>query len=272
MIKNLDNPKYVKHMAFLKAHDVLHFNMQEFGLDIEHIRSSDYNYAHRDQKKREEFDKLKSCFDYTMQQFFEGMPKLYEAVRKHRKEMQKGSMICSTFMDQYDIWKSAIADTRQWSQMWWNQNHPRTSCKVKCDKTTLGKMRMEQNKDSYWKEAKLFISPLWYHKVYKKGLDTVQYLGRPCFVADVKKVEIARLSADSINAYKCNIVSVKAGELTVFEDMWLASYQVSEGRPYSDGDGWTPPETINAVSPELRRAETNVSQRITKEVIGNLLD
>ena len=272
MIKNLDNPQFVKHMAFKKAHNILQFNMQEFDLDIEHIRSADYNYVSRDAKKREEFDKLKSCFDYSMQQFFESMPKLYEAVKKHRSEIKKGSVLCETHMHQYDIWKTAIEDTKQWSQIWWRDKHPRTSCKIKCDKTTLGNVTMEQNNDSYWKEGKLFISPLWYHKVYKKGLDTVQYMGRPCFVADIQKVKIDRLSADGINAYKVNIVSAKSGELQVHNDMWLASYQVNEGKTSSDGKVFTPPETINAVSPELRRAETNVSQRITKEVIGNLLD
>jgi hypothetical protein len=97
-------------------------------------------------------------------------------------------------------------------------------------------------------------------------------MGRPCFVGDVQKVQIDRLSADGINAYKVNIVSAKSGELTVHNDMWLASYQVNEGSVGEKYGTIIPPETINAVSPELRRAETNVSQRITREVIGNLLD
>jgi|TARA_B100001059_G_C17812627_1_gene573200 hypothetical protein len=272
MLKNLDNPQVVKHLAFSKAHEVLKFNMAEFGLDIDHIRSADYNYKHRDQAKREEFDKLKSCFDYNMQQFFEGMPKLYEAVKSHRKDVKKGSVLCDTFMHQYDIWKTSIDATKNEVRGWWRDNHPRTSCKVKCDKDTLGNVRIEQNLDSYWKEGKIFVSPLWFHKVYKKGLSTVQYMGRPCFVGDVKKVEIDRLSADGINAYKVNIVSAKSGELKVHNDMWLASYQVNEGSVGVGGGKIVAPETINAVSPELRRAETNVSQRITREVLGNLLD
>ena len=41
MIKNLDNPKVLKHLAFKKAHEVLKFNMAEFGFDIENIKSGD---------------------------------------------------------------------------------------------------------------------------------------------------------------------------------------------------------------------------------------
>jgi hypothetical protein len=80
------------------------------------------------------------------------------------------------------------------------------------------------------------------------------------------------LSADGIDAYKVNIVSAKSGELQVHNDMWMASYKVNDGSPSSKHGNIVPPETINAVSPELRRAETNVSQRITREVLGNLLD
>jgi len=54
--------------------------------------------------------------------------------------------------------------------------------------------------------------------------------------------------------------------------MWLASYKVNEGSFNAKHETVIPPETINAVSPELRRAETNVSQRITREVLNNLLD
>lgn len=272
MIKNLDNPKVLKHLAFKKAHEVLKFNMAEFGLDIEHIKSGDYNYKNRNQAKREEFEKLKSCFDYDMQQFFEGMPRLYTSVKAYRKDAQKGSVTCDTHMDQYDIWKTAIQFTKKTVQSWWRDNHPRTSCTVKCDKETSGNVRIEQDLDSYWKEGKIFVSPLWFHKVYKKGLSTVQYMGRPCFVGDIKKVEVDRLSADGIDVYKVNIVSAKSGELQVHNDMWLASYKVNEGSFNAKHGTVIPPETINAVSPELRRAETNVSQRITREVLNNLLD
>ena len=272
MIKHLDNPQVVKHLAFKNAHEILQYNLSKFGLDIEHIRAMDYRTSNRDQAKKNEFEKLKSCFGYNMQQFFDGQFKLYEAVKSYRKDMIKGSVTCETHMHQYDIWKTAIEITKTEVQNWWRDNHPRTSCKVKCDKETSGNVRIEQDLDSYWKEGKLFISPLWFHKVYKKGLSTVQYMGRPCFVGDVQKVHIDRLSADGINAYKVNIVSAKSGELKVHNDMWLASYQVNEGSVGEKYGTIIPPETINAVSPELRRAETNVSQRITREVIGNLLD
>jgi hypothetical protein len=81
MLENLNNPQVIKHLVFKKAHEVLKFNMSQFGLDIEHIKSGDYNNKNRNQAKREELEKLKSCFDYDMQQFFEGMPRLYSSVK-----------------------------------------------------------------------------------------------------------------------------------------------------------------------------------------------
>ena len=152
MLENLSNPQVIKHLVFKKAHEVLKFNMSQFGLDIEHIKSGDYNNKNRNQAKREELEKLKSCFDYDMQQFFEGMPRLYSSVKSYRRDAKKGSVLCGTHMDQYDIWKTAIQLTKQTAQSWWRDNHPRTSCTVKCDKETLGNVRIEQELQSYWKD------------------------------------------------------------------------------------------------------------------------
>ena len=112
MIKHLDNPQVVKHLAFKNAHEILQYNLSKSGLDIEHLRAMDYRSSNRDQAKKNEFEKLKSCFGYDMQQFFDGQFKLYEAVRSHRKDMVKGSVTCETHMHQYDIWKTAIEITK----------------------------------------------------------------------------------------------------------------------------------------------------------------
>ena len=77
------------------------------------------------------------------------------------------------------------------------------------------------------------------------------------------------LSADNIQVHKVDLLSSKGGILTVHRDMWLASFETS---PMSIKDKVVmPAETISAVSPELRRAESNVSQRITRGVLNNLL-
>jgi hypothetical protein len=53
--------------------------------------------------------------------------------------------------------------------------------------------------------------------------------------------------------------------------MFLASFETS---PMHIGvnNEITPAECILSASPELRRAETNVSQRIGRNVLNNLLD
>ena len=83
--------------------------------------------------------------------------------------------------------------------------------------------------------------------------------------------KIRRLAEDNIDVHKATILHSHGGDITMLEDMWLASFKQSDYEVDNVGKVIRPSERILSVSPELRRAETNVSQRIGKHVIGSLL-
>ena len=274
IINFLDKPHYVKYLYYKSIHKLLKTNLDFLGIDISHIMSMDYRFKLTDaisQEKANKVNSIKSCLDYDAQRLIDSLADALYSLKSYRSENRRGSVTCTTFNDKFDIWKNSIELTKQNATAWWNFNHARTYVKIKCSKETSKHkgVVIDQDEKTSYSHRDIHISPLWFSKVFRRGLAGVQYLGRPCFVADAKKVQIDRLSADNIQVHKVDLLSSKGGILTVHRDMWLASFETS---PMSIKDKVVmPAETISAVSPELRRAESNVSQRITRGVLNDLL-
>lgn len=252
---------------------LLKHNMSVYGLDIGHVMTMDYNTSRQPlgtKEKEEEVNTLRSALPYTATQCITNLSNLYQAIKEHRSDNRKSSVLDEKrFLKKFDIIKKAIRLTKEKADFWWSTNHARTTSRVICEKGV--KAGIEQDVKSSYGSRKINVPPLWFHKVYKHGLQGVEYKGRPCFVLEVSPIPIARLEADGIKMYKATIVSSTKGVLDIHEDMFLASYESS---PLHIGvnNEITPAECILSASPELRRAETNVSQRIGRNVLNSLLD
>jgi len=270
-------PSAIKHNIHLKIIKNLQSSLKDFDLDISDVMSSMYQYRTHPlfcQKKADKMEQLKSCLDYDQQQTISNLCTMLTSIISYRKDLKANSILNNReFIKQFDVYTKAIYSSNQTAYDWWRKNHQRTQAKVICEKDT--KKGIEQDVDKTWGDRNIHVPPLWYHKVWKKGLSGVEYKGRPHFVIDVKPYPIARLEQDNIKMYKADVVTSKGGILTYIEDLWLASFETSPLIIEKKGGSlWDtkPAECIVSLSPELRRAETNVSQRITNGVINNLLD
>ena len=270
-------PSAIKHNVHLKIIKNLQSSLKDFDLDISDVMSSMYQYRNHPlfcQKKADKMEQLKSHLDYDQQQTISNLCTMLTSIISYRKDLKTNSILNNgEFIKQFDVYTKAIYSSNQTAYDWWRKNHQRTQAKVICEKDT--KKGIEQDVDKTWGDRNIHVPPLWYHKVWKKGLSGVEYKGRPHFVIDVKPYPIARLEQDNIKMYKADVVTSKGGILTYIEDLWLASFETSPLIIEKKGGSlWDtkPAECIVSLSPELRRAETNVSQRITNGVINNLLD
>ena len=248
-------------------------NLICYGLDIGHVMAMDYSSSSNPlatKEKEKEVSHIKSVLPYTATQCISNLSNLYQSIRDHREFNRKSSVLDEKrFLKKFDIIKKAIRLTKEKADFWWSTNHARTTSRVICDKGV--KAGIKQDVKSQYGSREIHVPPLWFHKVYKHGLQGVEYKGRPCFVLEVSHIPIARLKADDIKIYKATIVSSTKGMLDIHEDMFLASFETN---PMHIGvnNEITPAECILSASPELRRAETNVSQRIGRNVLNNLLD
>ena len=57
----------------------------------------------------------------------------------------------------------------------------------------------------------------------------------------------------------------------MIDDMYLASFKQMDYTVNSEGKVIKPSERVTSVSPELKRAEVGLSQRIGRNVIGSLI-
>ena len=197
---------------------------------------------------------------------------MYSCIQSYRKKLKKNSLLnADQYKKQFNVIEKAIDYTKSYAQDWWSKNHQRTSIVVNCDASSKlsATDESEQHRHPY-DRRKLFISPLWFHKVFKKGLSGVEYKGRPHFVADLKQIPINRLGEQGMKAYKVDVVGSKSGVISIIKDLYCVAF---ETKPYEKlGALHNPSEVIASISPELRLAEVNVSKRITKNVIDSLLD
>ena len=252
---------------------LLEHTLKVYGLDIGHVMAMDYHTSKHPLAttiKEQEINQLKSALPYATTQCITNLSNLYVSIKEHRSANREKSLLDEKrFLKKFDIVRKAIRVTKEKADNWWRTNHARTTSRINCDKGV--KAGIEQDVTSEYGTRKINVPPLWFHKVYKHGLQGVEYKGRPCFVLEVSHIPIARLKADDIKIYKATIVSSTKGMLGIHEDMFLASFETS---PLHVGvnNNITPAECILSASPELRRAETNVSQRIGRNVLNNLLD
>ena len=263
----------IKHKTYLNMLDAFQYSYKKYGFDISHVISMSYsshgNPLHDKglQKKVEEF---KSAMDYEMQQGVNNLSTMLTAIGNYRRSMQKNSLLKpDDYVKQFDVFSKAIRDTHLQASKWWGHYHQRTSSRIVCNKDT--KAGIEQDEKDSWGFRKIHVPPLWFHKVWKKGLSGVEYKGRPHFVVDAKSVNIARLEQSDMKVYKADVITSKNGILSMIKDFWLVAFE-TDPMIIRDSGYIDPAKCIASISPELKLAEVNVSKRITKNVINNLLD
>lgn len=262
----------IKHQFYLQAKKTIPILAESLGFDLSYFLSTHYEIKSKSSlvcpEKRKYVEKLKGATDYSGSQVISSVNYLIDAVREHRSEMKKNSIGTDEYKIKYDLYDKSAKLTMDKVKSWWRDNNARTYVDVKSEKGFINEIIKG---GSQYSSTEIRVSPLWYHKVYKHGLHGVQYKGRPCFVISVTPSPIRRLAEDNIDVHKAVILHSHGGEIKMIGDMWLASFKQSEYEIDREGKVIKPSERILSVSPELRRAETNVSQRIGKNVIGSLL-
>ena len=273
----LENKKVAKHQTYLNMKDAFEYSVSKFGLEIDDIVSMSYNHrshAKYDKAREQKMEKYRSMLDYDQGQVIVGLSNMFKSIQEYREHMRKFSLLDQEgYLSKFDIFKKAIRDTKDHALDWWSKNHQRTNIRIYCEKgfsLTVEPDKQEQAKYVY-DRRKLKLSPLWFHKVWKRGLSGVEYKGRPHFIADLKYTPIARLEDKDMKVYKVDVVSSKSGIVSIIRDLWCVAF---ETEPYYNNGiaGHKQAKCIASISPELRLAEVNVSKRITSNVINNLLD
>lgn len=269
--KNHTREKEVAHQFYIQAKKTIPVLSKSLGLDVSYFISTNYDmngnklYS-REKKKQINFIKQSIC--YSGGQIVEGVNNLISSVRDYREKTKSNSIGTDGYMKKFDLYKKSADQTKEKASRWWRDNNSRTSVDVKSDKEMTNGIAKGT---STYSNTEINISPLWYHRVYKHGLTGVVYKGRPCFVLTATPYPVRRLQEDNIEVHKVSILHSHGGDITMISDMWLASFIQQEYLCNKEGVVLKPSERVLSVSPELRRAETIVSQRIGRNVIGNLL-
>ena len=270
--KNIDNKEAIKHMFYKQSKQTIKTMAESFGLDMSYFISDNYELKNKSnlysKEKAQEVVKVKDAIDYNGGQAMHTIGHLISNMRDYRAKAIKGSIGTEDYMKKFDLYKVSAERTKKTAEMWWQENNSRTYIEIKSERNIDNGIVKGA---STYSRTEISVSPLWYHKVYKHGLHGVQYKGRPCFVMSVAPNPIRRLQEDNIDVHKATILHSHGGDITMLSDMWLASFKQSEYEIDKVGKVIRPSERILSVSPDLRRAETNVSQRIGKNVIGSLL-
>jgi len=276
-LQMLDNcsKDVIKHITHMNMLDVFQYSYKKYGVTINDVVSM--GYSHRghtlyNSTNESNMNKYKSHLDYNTQQALQNLYEMYSCIQNYRSKLKKNSLLnVDQYKKQFDVIEKSIDHSKAYAQDWWSKNHQRTLILIKCDESSklTATDESEQNRHPY-DRRKLSISPLWFHKVFKKGLSGVEYKGRPHFIADLKQIPIHRLDEQGMKAYKVDVVGSKGGVISIIKDLYCVAF---ETEPYQKiGSVHNPSKVIASISPELRLAEVNVSKRITKNVIDNLLD
>jgi len=263
----------VRHMFYLRAKKAIPSMVNAFGMDISYILSNDYelpmaNSSITSNEKKDAINTVRKDINYNFGEGMQSVLHLINGIRSHRKKLHRRSIGTEEYMAKFDIYKKCEEETKQVASMWWNNNNPRTSVQIRCEKDHLHGITKGS---SAYSATTIDISPLWYHRVFKHGFSGVVYKGRPCFVMSVEPYPIRRLKEDNIDMYKVTILHSHNGEITMLDNMYLAVFKQVDHVMNSQGKVVKPSECILSVSPDLKRAETIVSQRIGRNVINNLL-
>jgi len=270
--KNLSRTDDIKYMFYKHSKETIKTISESFGFDISYFISDNYELRQKSnlysKEKAQELVKVKDAIDYNGSQAMHSIGHLINAIRDYRAKAKKGSIGTDDYMKKFDLYKVSAERTKKMSAHWWQENNPRTYIDIKSERNIDNGVVKGQ---STYSRTEISVNPLWYHKVYKHGLHGVQYKGRPCFVISVVPNPIRRLEEDNIDVHKATILHSHGGDITMHSDMWLASFKQSDYEVDKVGKVIRPSERILSVSPDLRRAETNVSQRIGRNVIGSLL-
>ena len=270
--ENLTRKEDIEYKFYQQSRKAIKIIAESFGFDMSYFISASYSLRNKSdltkKEKAQEIVKVKDAIDYNGSQSLQMIDNLVGHIQEYRKKSKHNSVGTENYMKKFDIYKVSAERTKKTSAYWWQENNARTYIDIKSEKNIdIGIVKGA----STYSRTEISVSPLWYHKVYKHGLHGVQYKGRPCFVMSVVPNPIRRLQEDNIDVHKATILHSHGGDITMLSDMWLASFKQSEYEIDKVGKVIRPSERILSVSPDLRRAETNVSQRIGKNVIGSLL-
>lgn len=270
--KNLSRKDDIRYMFYKQSKETIKTIAESLGMDMSYFVSDTYELKRKSKlyskEKAQEIAKVKDYIDYNGIQAMNTIGNLINSIQSYRKEAVNGSVGTEDYMKKFDVYKISANRTKKTSEYWWQENNARTYIDIVSEK---GIEEGITKGASTYSRTEIRLSPLWYQKVYKNGLHGVQYKGRPCFVMNVTPNPIRRLEEDNIDVHKATILHSHGGDISMIGDMWLASFKQSDYEIDRMGNVIKPSQRILSVSPELRRAETNVSQRIGKNVIGSLL-
>ena len=269
--ENIKRQDQIAYKFYMQSRKSIKDIAENFGLDIGYFISNNYHMQSNNlfsKEKKNQMGDIKQAIDYHGGQSLDVIDQLISSIREYREKSQRNSIGTDDYMKKFDIYKITAERTKEVAKHWWSEFNARTYVDVKSER---GKEEKIIKGESQYSSTEIYVSPLWYHKVYKHGLHGVQYKGRPCFVMNVTHNPIRRLLEDNIDTHKATILHSHGGKITKIDDMWLASFKQSEYEMDKEGKVIKPSERVLSVSPDLRRAETNVSQRIGRNVIGSLL-
>lgn len=265
----------INHVTYLNMLDAFKVSCELFGISMEEVVSMGYSTrSHRlfSKEKESKMNAYRSNLNYETQQVINNLNEMFVCIQNFRRKMKKNSILnVEEYGKRFDVFAKAIGFSKTYAQDWWSKNHQRTLIAINCDANSKLTATDESEQNRYpYDRRKLSISPLWFHKVFKRGLSGVEYKGRPHFIADLKQIPINRLNEQGMKAYKVDVVGSKGGVISIIKDLYCVAF---ETEPYQKlGALHNPSKVIASISPELRLAEVNVSKRITKNVIDNLLD
>ena len=226
--------------------------------------SSNYQERKRDEKFKDihkRIQSMKASVNGENSRQFSYVSDLINGIKNQREYNRESSIMNKSFHEKVDyIKKWAIVSARV-CHKWWEQCHQRTTVDVGIygrnikhnryrygssseDTPNINKQEEYQDTGSYvfqnykrrgdyYHQNKIDIPPLWYHKIYRHGLQTVVYKSRPCMVIKLTSKPIQRLREKSIDVYKADIISAKEGQIGLHKDIWLLAYVTSE---YQRGD------------------------------------
>lgn len=269
--KNLKRKEQIEHQFYLQSKKSIPVLAKAMGMDYGYFASTTYGLKCKfrdDDKIRFEAQRIKEHLNYHNAQVFDTISQIVHGIKEYRSKIVKGSVGTDGYLKKFDIYEKLSKLTIDVANIWWRDNNPRTYVDIKCDKEKG--IAIEKGQSQY-SSTGIFMSPLWYHKVYKHGLHEVQYKGRPCFVMKAEPYPVRRLQEDDIDVHKVTLLHSHGGDITMYNDMFMASFKQMDYETTPEGNIKAPSQRVTSVSPELKRAEVGLSQRIGRNVIGNLL-
>ena len=269
--KNLERKAEIEHQFYIQSKKSIPVLAKAMGMDYGYFASTTYGLKCKfkdDEETRSEARRVKENLNYHNGQVFEAIGQIIHGIKEYRSKIVKGSVGTDGYLKKFDIYEKLSRLTIDVANIWWRDNNPRTYVDIKCDKEKG--IAIEKGQSQY-SSTGIFMSPLWYHKVYKHGLHEVQYKGRPCFVMKAEPYPVRRLQEDDIDVHKVVLLHSHGGDITMHGDMFMASFKQMDYETTPEGNIKAPSQRVTSVSPELKRAEVGLSQRIGRNVIGNLL-